>query len=463
LGFILSAQSAAAGGAEATFESLGNLRPSGEPGPGATFASEATGVSADGMVVAGFAASENSPSFDNEAFRWTASGGMTALGFLGSSSGATASFANGISGDGLVVVGNATSNVGAQAFRWTQSGGIVGLGVLNPGDQSVALGASAKGAVVVGESGVAFGNSDAFRWTQASGMVGLGDFDGGATLSRAEAVSADGSVVVGHGTTADGEEAFHWTSSGGMVGLGDLPGGDTESKAHGVSNDGAVVVGESQSSGDSDGGDDASSREAFMWTDADGITGLGDFEGGEFDSTANAASAHGVVIVGRGTADDGDTAFRYTDADGMRSIQEILVDDFAIDLTDWKLAEANGVSGDGRTIVGLAFNPDGVKVGFVATIPLPDGVSEEALSNVNDGGSSSNGGNDSGNGGSNNGGGGDSGGNGGGDSGGNGSGGNGGSSMPTGCGVATATSIMFITLGLCGFKGNRRRVGHVAG
>lgn len=449
LGVVLGTAATAQGGAAATFESLTNLRPDGEISLGATFASEATGVSADGLVVVGFAASENSPSFDNEAFRWTASSDMTALGFLGKSSGATASFANSLSGDGSVVVGNATSpSIGTESFRWTQSDGIVGIGVLNQFDQSVALDASFHGNVVVGESGVYGASSEAYRWTQAGGMVGLGDLDGGETSSRAEGVSADGSVVVGQGTSNDGVEAFRWTSSGGMVGLGDLPGGEFQSTAHGVSHDGTVVVGESESGGDSDDSEE-SFGEAFKWTDADGIMGLGDLDGGEFDSVANAASAHGVVVVGRGTTEDGSTAFRYTEADGMRSIQDILVNDFGTDLTDWRLAEANGVSGDGRTIVGLAFNPDGVKVGFVATIPLPDGVSEEALGDVNDGGASTGGGGDNGNGGSGNGDSGDGGGN---------TGGNGGTSMPSGCGVATVTSFLFIALGLCGIKGNRQRV-----
>ena len=40
--------------------------------------------------------------------------------------------------------------------------------------------------------------------------------------------SGDGSVVVGNTHNASGREAFRWTSAGGMVGLGDLPGGANE-------------------------------------------------------------------------------------------------------------------------------------------------------------------------------------------------------------------------------------------
>src|SRR5262245_25705618 len=54
-------------------------------------------------------------------------------------------------------------------------------------------------------------------------------------VSSALDVSADGSVVVGVSDFGSGPEAFRWTEAGGMVGLGDLPGGDFWSLAWGVS------------------------------------------------------------------------------------------------------------------------------------------------------------------------------------------------------------------------------------
>ena len=47
----------------------------------------------------------------------------------------------------------------------------------------------------------------------------------GYTASGATSVSADGSVVVGTASTAGAVEAFRWTAADGMVGLGDFPGG----------------------------------------------------------------------------------------------------------------------------------------------------------------------------------------------------------------------------------------------
>ena len=113
--------------------------------------------------------------------------------------------------------------------------------------------------------------------------------------SVAASVSADGSVVVGLGLAASRFEAFRWTEATGMVGLGDLAGGGG-SEATGVAADGLVIVG-------------IANREccislafeAFRWTEATGMVGLGDLPGLSFDSRAFAVSADGSVIVAGGT------------------------------------------------------------------------------------------------------------------------------------------------------------------
>ena len=106
-------------------------------------------------------------------------------------------------------------------------------------------------------------------------------------------VSADGSTVVrmsGSGSAELGHEAFLWTEAGGMVGLGDLPGGEHAIDVIGISADGSTVVGY----GTSDSG-----QEAFRWTASEGMVMLLRPEGIETSCVANAASADGSVIVGR--------------------------------------------------------------------------------------------------------------------------------------------------------------------
>jgi probable HAF family extracellular repeat protein len=170
--------------------------------------------------------------------------------------------------------------------------------------------------------------------------------------------------LVGFGSTTSGLEAFRWTSGGGMVGLGDLPGGSTSSVAYAVSADGSVVVGSSES---------ASGTEAFLWTSGGGMVGLGDLPGGGFSSIAWDASADGSVVVGRSDTASvyGSEAFLWTSAGGMQNLYDVLLAGGATGLTGWTLGQAFGVSGDGRTIVGLGFNPSGEVEAWVATVPEP--------------------------------------------------------------------------------------------
>jgi len=55
----------------------------------------------------------------------------------------------------------------------------------------------------------------------------------------------------------------------------------------------------------------------------------------------------------------------------MRSLKEVLTNDYGLDLTGWTLEHANGISADGRTIVGKGFNPSGRLEAWMAVIPEP--------------------------------------------------------------------------------------------
>src|SRR5262249_33242554 len=125
---------------------------------------------------------------------------------------------------------------------------------------SAANAVSADGSVIVGRTGS--GADDvAFRWTTGGGMQSLGVLSDG--RSEARAVSADGSVVVGVSGKEAGscsnltsphcgptppppgtEQAFRWTGATGMVGLGTLPiSPAVGTEALDVSADGSAVVG----------------------------------------------------------------------------------------------------------------------------------------------------------------------------------------------------------------------------
>ncbi|UCD29721.1 MAG: hypothetical protein JSV03_04350 [Planctomycetota bacterium] len=365
-------------GSEAYFKGLGNL--SGDivnPPPfGGTLLgwSRVGAVSADGNVVVGTSSYE-SCGFRccYQAFRWTETEGMVGLGFLPLHDRQSEAFS--VSADGSVVVGYSTNETflhsGSikKAYRWTEQTGTMNFMSWPPpfmgNTSSEANDVSHDGTIAVGySSNNMLGADKACYWTEAGAKYIIGSdiyFQ-----SYAKATSADGSVIVGQlyvwlvvgGPTP---LAFRWTEEDGIVGLGILSGGYRKlSEAEAVSSDGTVIVGYSIS---------ASGDEAFRWTEEDGMVGLGDLEGGIFRSRALAVSADGSIILGSGVSDSGTEAFIWDSTNGMRKLRDVLINDYNLDLSGWRIVSVNGISDDGLTIVGNGISPDDHGEAWIAHIP----------------------------------------------------------------------------------------------
>lgn len=337
-----------------------------------------------------------------------------------------ASFAERVSDDGRTLVGRSAVRAGFEAFRWTdpaQAGeGIRGLGEFPGGPFfSAAICLSQNGARVFGQSNDgAF--PFAFVWNDpAAGGTGLlsrpPGFPGGLVQSNVLGCTADGSVAVGQVTTSLGLFAsFIWTAPGtvqtpipgtpasaffsfanaitpdgrfitgsfstgaaidvyryrrGGMGvqpmfqtLGDLPGGIRNGAAADISADGLVIVGR----GTSDNG-----TEAYRWSDPAaggvGFQALGDLPGGAFASDATAVSADGTRIVGLAEAPDGTRAFLWQPLTGMLDLNTYL-GNLGVDLRGYTLITASDISADGSVIVGTALRPDGNPEAFLVTLPI---------------------------------------------------------------------------------------------
>lgn len=333
-----------------SFTPLGDLA-------GGTFRSVANGVSADGVVVVGEAMDANGLA----AFRWTPASGMEALGDL--PGGAVRSVAYAVSADGATIVGIGSSSASgdsySEGFLWTSAGGMLGLGDLPGGwPASAARSVSADGSVVVGSTSTGSALFQACRWAPSGGgpggPVALPDLAGGDDWSVAWDVSDDGGRIVGQGWGANGVLAADLSTSGATP-LAAVPGAFA-SAALAVSGDGTVAVGHGMDSG---------GTHAVRWTPS-GAEFLGDLPGGSDGSSALDCSRDGSVVVGYGTDDLGAAAFVWTPAGGMLPLRDVLRDLGVPGLGGWRLVRATGISADGRTVVGEGLNPAGETEAWVA-------------------------------------------------------------------------------------------------
>jgi probable HAF family extracellular repeat protein len=311
-----------------------------------------TALSADGAAAIGNSRVEGSPP-NSFAFYWSQ---LTGTIVPGHPAGYVNSTASALSADGGTLVGSLYhvdpfgTPTDSQAARASRAEGLFfgGLGYLPGGSNtsSAASAVSADGFVIVGVSTSANSEQEGFRWTSATGMVGLGFLPGG-TSSTASFVSGDGQVIVGSaGFSWDPSRraAFRWTGASGMTDLGLLPGA-VVTMAQAMSSDGRFVVGQSGS-------------EAFRWSEAGGIAGLGHLLGDQM-SSAIAVSDSGAVILGRSFFADGHFEyFVWTEADGPRSLRDLLAAS-GVDISGWGNLQAEAMSSDGNTIVGQGVNPAG--------------------------------------------------------------------------------------------------------
>ena len=154
--------------------------------------------------------------------------------------------------------------------------------------------------------------------------------EGTGSWSVANGVSAYGNAVVGYSGGVSSSEAFIWTDTNGMVGLGQLWGCERISYAYGVSCDGSFVVGTSFASC-------PSWPVPCRWSGPNDILRLSQ---GDSYGDAYKISADGSTVVGTcGTPG----AFRWTEVTGMQSLG-------CLPGKSW--SEAYSVSADGHVIVG---------------------------------------------------------------------------------------------------------------
>jgi probable HAF family extracellular repeat protein len=158
-------------------------------------------------------------------------------------------------------------------------------------------------------------------------------------------VSNNGGVITGTYSPASGTQAYRWTAATGVVGLGDLPGGSFYSEGLAISADGSVIAGR---------GSTAAGVQSFRWTASEGMVGLGVVPGQDY-SIPRGVSDDGQTIVG-GHTNFSNQAFRWTQATGFQGLGDLEGGYFR--------SEARDVSDDGSVVVGMGSVDPGVDQAF---------------------------------------------------------------------------------------------------
>ena len=329
--------------------------------PGGIFYSEGLDVTPGGTAAVGTSVSHTGAPGEVEAFRWTRESGIAGLGYpVPGYSQATA-----ISADGDVVAGFESTATGVQAFRWTALDGRVPLSGMPAGSSSFSTDMSADGFVVAGYSFGNLGGFHAFRWTSGTGPIPLISND---IESFTTGMSADGTTIVGY--DLGNNTPFRWTQETGAVGFGKLPRGYSSSLPHATSADGSVVVGYLADDAGNCQGYRWTSGKGFKR-----LGSLQNKHSS--CNVADAVSPDGGVIGGSSAIEDesgtivASEATIWTRAKGLRRLQDILRANAELNLAGWTLYGVNAIAVDhsSLTLVGSGLNPGGHVEAWLAVLP----------------------------------------------------------------------------------------------
>lgn len=270
------------------------------------------------------------------------------------------------------------------AARWSASTGLwtflPGLGGTSGSSLSSVYDMSADGSVIVGLAWLTPNIAHAFRWDAVNGTVDLGSFGGSQTSSRPNCLSADGSVAAGWDAdiVTGAWRASRW--SGGVQSLlGSLDPADPIngwSEAWAISGNGQFIAGGSPSGLFTPSG--WNEEHLFRWDAVNGLvdrgtTNLDPFAWGSHLTTPTGISDDGQVIVGQagvpGFFGPGQKPFIARQGSPMILLQDELLALGLPEASTWTFSKVEGIAGNGRVIVGSAFDPNFVE--FVYRVEFP--------------------------------------------------------------------------------------------
>lgn len=319
-----------------------------------------TGISVDGKTVVGYATFSNK---STEAIVWRNAIGSSSVKDLLSSAGVTGvqgwtlTKCTGVSDDGMTIVGSGIDPAGHQEGWVATLNPLASLTFLQipnfyPSMHPFTHCMSGDGSFVGGSDQANLSDLDTWMWTTTGGATNFLKSYSYTAIPDPEACSFDGSVVVG-GEANPSAQAIRWTAAGGIQPLGFLPTSnsyDATSYAFACSKDGSVIVGDSTADFTAVKGDYG--IQAFRYTAASGMKGLGSFSPGVSGTQASACSWDGNYIAGADAMQDSyqREAWVWTQGSGLTSLGQPQG-------STW--CNPTAISYDGSTVVGIAKDASG--------------------------------------------------------------------------------------------------------
>lgn len=100
------------------------------------------------------------------------------------------------------------------------------------------------------------------------------------------------------------------------------------------------------------------------------MASLGEGNGkGIVSSRARAVSWGGTLVAGCGTTADGEVAFLWDGAHGMRTLSDVLLTEHGTAVANWLLKCITAMSADGRVLGGYGINPQGRTECWIVQLP----------------------------------------------------------------------------------------------
>lgn len=334
----------------ATFTPLGHL-------PGSQF-SQATGISDDGQFVGGH--SESPEGFAPIIWDGTTPQLLTLPpGFQDGGA-----YLNALSGDGQTAVAIGLSMDGFRGIRWDASGTphILQTGF---GTFSSFNAINYDGTATAGFTNQNFMSmeSDAVIWTSTGGEQILGDVPGDPHEGSFTAVNDAGTLFGGFG--GDGvRRPITWDAVNGFQILPDSAGEPAEGLVIEMSSNGQFIVGAL--------GNQMNLTPAF-WADGGNAQAIDLWPGYQVGESTDVVD-DGSIVVGNWrltpfSDEFGSLAFIWDSVNGARPLQEVLEDEYNVDLGGWTLNQVSAISPDGRALAGTGVNPQGNLEAYKVLLP----------------------------------------------------------------------------------------------